>query len=166
MTDTSISVGHTGTEAPWPTEGEKLPPFLSADRPAGQAADRDFRLGHVLAQTFSILRRHLMPFLLLYVIASLLFNIPVTFTDDDSPFADVAIACGIAQVLYTVFGAFAGAAVAYAAIHDMRGRPVDMRTALLVALRRFFPALGATAAMLFLVILGVALLVVPAAIVI
>ncbi len=167
MTDTSASAIHAGEEAPWPTGSEKVPSFLSADRlQAGQAAERDFRLGHVVAQTSSILWRHLLPFLLLYVIASLLLNVPVTFTNDNSPVADVAIACGISLLLYMVFNAFAGAAVAYAAIDDMRGRPVDMTAALRVALRRFFPVLGVTAAVVVLAVLGLALMIVPAAIVI
>ena len=166
MTDTSISVGHTGAEAHWPAEGETLPSFLSADRDVGQAAERDFRLGHVFAQTFSTLRRHLLPFFLLFVIPSFALNIPVTFTQEDSPFADVAIAMGISQVLYAVFGAFAGAAVAYAAVNDMRGRPVDMSAALRVALRRFFPALGVTFIVLVLAFIGLPFLFFPAAIVI
>jgi hypothetical protein len=167
MTDASASAGNVGSKTPWPTGGETPPPFLSADRSqVGQQAERDFRLGHVLARTFSILRRHLLPFLLLYVVASLLLNVPVTFTNDDSPNVDVAIACVIAQVLYMVFGAFAGAAVAYAAINDMRGRPVDMGAASRVALRRFFPVLGVVAAVAVLAVFGFALMIVPAAIVV
>jgi len=166
MTDTSLSVDHASAEAGWPTEREELPSFLSADRPEEQAADRDFRLGHVFALSFAILRRHWLPFFLLFVIASLLLNIPVTFTEEDSPVTDVAIAMGVAQVLYAVFGAFAGAAVAYAAINDMRGRPVDMRAALRVALRRYFPALGATAIVTVLAFVGLPFILFPAAIVI
>jgi len=154
MTDTSTLAGHTGSDAPPPTEGEKVPPFLSADGRAAQVVERDFRLGHVLAQTFSILRRRAAPFLLLYVIASLLLNVPVTFTNDDSPVADVVIAMVVAQALYIVFNAFAGAAVVDAAIDDMRGRPVDMAKALRVALRRFFPVLAVTIAVVVLAVLG------------
>src|SRR5215472_15939526 len=145
MTDTSVSVGDASSAAPWPAEREELPDFLSADHPAEQAADRDFRLGHVFTQTFLILGRHWLPFFLLFVIPSLALNIPVTFTQGDSPFADVAIAMGVAQILYAVCGAFAGAVVANAAISDMRGRPVEMGAALRVALRRLVPALGVTA---------------------
>jgi len=166
MTDTSISVGHASSEAPWPAEREELPSFLSSDHPAAQASDRDFCLGHVFAQSFSILGRHWLPFFLLFVIASLLLNIPVTFTEEDSPFTDVAIAMGVAQVLYAAFGAFAGAAVADAAINDMRGRPVDMSAALRAALRRYFPALGATAIVTVLAFVGLPFMLFPAAIVI
>jgi hypothetical protein len=167
MTDTSMLAGHTGSDAAQPTEGgKKLPPFLSASGHAEQVVERDFRLGHVLAQTLSILRRHAAPLLLLYVIAGLLLNVPVTFTNDDSPAADVALAMGISQALYIVFNVFAGAAVVDVVIDDMRGRPADMSKALRVALRRFFPALGATIAVLGLAILGFALIIVPAAIVV
>ncbi|MGA7429376.1 MAG: hypothetical protein WBQ24_17685 [Xanthobacteraceae bacterium] len=166
MTGTSTLAGHTGSDAPQPAEGGKLPPFLSAGGHAGQAVERDFRLGHVLAQALSILRRHAAPFLLLYVIAALLINVPVTFTNDDSPAADVVLAMGISQALYVVFNVFAGAAVVDVVIDDMRGRPVDMTKALRVALRRFFPALGATIAVVGLAILGFALIIVPAAIVV
>ncbi len=166
MTDTSMSAGHTGSNAPQPTEGGKLPPFLSAGGHAGQVVETDFRLGHVFVQTLSILRRHAAPFLLLYVVAGLLLNVPVTFTNDDSPAADVALAMGISQALYIVFNVFAGAAVVDVAIGDMRGRPVGMSKALRVALRRFFPALVATMAVVGLAILGLALMIVPAAIVV
>jgi hypothetical protein len=73
---------------------------------------------------------------------------------------------GIAQALYIVFNVFAGAVVIDVVIDDMRGRPVEMSKALRVALRRFFPALGATIAVVGLAILGFALLIVPAAIVV
>lgn len=166
MTDTSISMGHASSQAPWPAEREKLPSFLSPDRHEGQTADRDFRLGRVFAPSFSILGRHWLPFFLLFVIASLFLNIPVTFTEEDSPFTDVAIAMGVAQVLYAAFGAFASTAVAYATINDMRGRPVEISEALRAALRWFFPALGATAAVMVLAFVGLPFLLFPAAIVI
>jgi len=123
----------------------------------------DFRISHVLTQTFSILRRHLLPFLLLYCVASLLLNVPLAFTDHDSPVADIAVACVISQALFMVFNAFAGTAVVYAAIDDMRGRPVDMTAALRVALRCFFPVLCVTAAAVALAIIGL-VLIIPAAI--
>jgi hypothetical protein len=147
--------------------GERLPAFLSR---AEQAVERDFpvrefRVGHVLTQTFLILRRHLLPFLLLYGVASLLLNVPVAFTNHDSPVADIAVACGISLALCMMFNVFAGAAVVTAAIDDIRGRPVDMTAALRVALRRFFPVLGTTIAVVALGIIGLALIV-PALIVI
>jgi hypothetical protein len=152
--------------------GGRLPAFLL---PAGRAAkfdvrehnfqSGDFRLGRVLKQTFSILRRHRLPFFLLYGVASLLLNVPVTFTNHESAVADVAVACGISLVLCAVFNVFAGAAVVYAAIDDMRGRPVDMTAALRVALRRFFPVLAVTAAVVALAILGLVLVVLAAIVV-
>jgi hypothetical protein len=166
MTDASISVGHASSQAPWTAEREELPSFLSPDRREEQAADRDFRLGHVFAQSLSILGRHWLPFFLLFAVASLLLNVPVTFTEEDSPFTDVAIAMVIAQVLYAAFGAFASGAIAHAAINDMRRRPADMTEALRVALHRFFPALGATAIIMVLAFGGLPLLLFPAAIVI
>jgi hypothetical protein len=141
-----------------------LPSFLSAKHSPATAA-YDFRVGHVFAQTFSILRRHLLPFLLLYGVASLILNVPVTFTNQDSAIAEITVACGIALALYIVLNVLAGAAVVYAAIDDMRGRPVDMSKAWRAALRRFFPVLGVTAAVVVLAILGFALIV-PAAMVI
>jgi hypothetical protein len=150
--------------------GERLPAFLLH---AGREAkfdfrehdfqSGDFRVSHVLTQTFSILRRHLLPFLLLYGVASLLLNVPLAFTNHDSPVADIAIASGISLVLCMVFNVFAGAAVVYAAIDDMRGRPVDMTAALRVALRCFFRVLGVTAAVVAIAILGL-VVIVPAAI--
>jgi hypothetical protein len=146
---------------------DRLPPFLSPNRlHAELKAEGDFRIGRVLTQTISVLRRHLLPFLLLYGVASLLLNIPVTFTNHDSTVMASAIACGIALVLCMVFNVFAGAAVVYAAIDDMRGRPVDMIAAMRVALRRFFPVLGVTVAVVVLAVIGLALIVVPAAIVV
>jgi hypothetical protein len=125
----------------------------------------DFRVSRVLTQTLSILRRHLLPFLLLYGVASLLLNVPVAFTNHDSSLAEIAVACGISLVLCMVFNVFAGAAVVYVAIEDMRGRPVYMTVALRVALRRFFQVLGVTAAVVALAIFGL-ILIVPGAIVI
>ena len=132
--------------------GERLPAFLLR---AEQAVERDFRIGPVLARTFSILRRRLLPILLLYGGGmSLLYNVPVTFTSVDSSFADVAVACCISQVLCLVFNVFAGAAVVTAAIDDMRGRPVGMTAALRGALRRSFPVLGTMIAVFLLGGLG------------
>ncbi len=109
---------------------------------------------------------HPLPFLLLYGPASLLLNLPVTFTNDDSPAAAVFAAMVISQGLYIVFNVFAGAAVVNIVVDDMRGRPADLRKALRVGLRWFFPALGATLAMVGLAVLWFALLIVPAAVVI
>ena len=149
---------------------EQLPAFLLHRAQAARGDFRDlrssdFRVGNVLTQAFSILWRHLLPFLLLYGVASLLLNVPVTFTNHDSPVADIAVASGISLALSMVFNVFAGAAVVHAAIDDMRGRPVDMTVAFRVALRRYFRVLGVTAAVVALAILGL-VLIVPAAIVI
>jgi hypothetical protein len=169
MSDASVSAAQTNE----PAEGEPVPAFLlregqaaEHDRQARDFQERDFRLGRVVARTFSILRRRPLPFLLLYGIASLLLNVPVTFTNDDSPAVAVILAMGVAQALYIVFNVFAVAAVVDVVIDDAHGRPVDISKALRVALRRFAPALGATLAMAGLAVLGFALLIVPAAIVI
>src|SRR5579862_1795691 len=150
--------------------GGRLPAFLLQPRQAAKSDLRerdyqsgDFRLGHVLTQTFSILWRHLLPFLLLSGVASLLLNIPVTFTNHGSPVTDIAVASGISLVLCMVYNVFAGAAVTYAAVEDMRGRPVDMIAALHVAARCYFRVLGVTVAVVALAILGL-VLIVPAAI--
>jgi hypothetical protein len=111
------------------------------------------------------LRRHPLFFLVLFGIASLLLNVPLAFTNDDSPAVNVAIAMVIAQGLYIVFGVFASAAVVDVAIDDMRGRPADLAKALRAGLHSFFPALGATMAMFGLAVLGLVLLIVPAAII-
>jgi hypothetical protein len=166
MTDTSILAGQTDPDVSSLAEGETLPSFLSADDPARPAIDRDFRLGHALSQTFSILRRHPLVFFLLFGVASLLLNVPLAFTNDDSPTVNVVIAMVVAQALYVLFVVFASAAVVDVALDEMRGRPVDISKALRVGLRRYFPALGATIGMLVLAILGLALLIVPAAIVV
>lgn len=144
-----------------------LPTFLSPNHSSAQSVgQQDFRIGRVITRTLSIMRCHLLPLALLYGIASLLLNVPVTFTNDDSPAVDVVIACGISLVLCTLFSVFAGAAVVDGAIDNMRGRPVDMGNAVRVALRRFFPILGATAAVVGLAILGFGLLIFPAAMII
>jgi hypothetical protein len=171
MTDASLpgsAAARTGADAPQPPDDAALPAFLSGlERGTEREAQvRDFRLSRVLTRTFSIMRRHPLPFLLLYVVASLLLNVPVTFTNDDSPAAAVFASMVIAQALYIVFNVFAGAAVVDIVIDDLRGRPVNIRKALRVALRWFLPALGATAAVVGLAILGFALLIVPAAIVV
>jgi Family of unknown function (DUF6159) len=144
-----------------------LPAFLSPDGvAAAPVAQQDCRIGRVITRTVSILRRHALPLSLLYGIASLLLNVPVTFTNVDSSDADVVIAFGVSLVLSTLFNVFAGAAVVDAAIDDMRGRPVDMGKAMRVAWRRFFPVLGVTAAVVGLAVLGFAGLIFPAAMVI
>jgi len=104
--------------------------------------------------------------LLLYGIASLLLNVPVTFTTDDSPAADVFIACAVSLVLWIAFNVFAGAAAVDGAIDDMCGRRADAAKSVRVALQRLLPVLGVTAAVLVLAILGFAVMVFPAAIVI
>ena len=167
MTDASLSrseAARTGGENRPPAGAAELPAFLSGAQREAQL--RDFRLGHVVAQTFSILRRHPLPFLVLYGPASLLLNVPVTFTNDDSPAAAVFMAMVIAQGLFIVFNCFAGAAVVDIVIDDVRGRPADLNKALRIGLRRFFPALGATLAVVGLAVLWFALLIVPAAMVV
>ncbi|HEX3501966.1 MAG TPA: hypothetical protein VHU22_01095 [Xanthobacteraceae bacterium] len=171
MTDASLSgseAARTDGEASRPDGAAELPAFLSgAEQEVGRETQvRDFRLGHVLARTFSILRRRPLSFLLLYGVASLLLNVPVTFTNDDSPAAAVVLAMIVAQAFYIVFNVFAGAAVVDIVIDDTRGRPVDLRKALRVGLRWFLPALGATVAMVGLAVLGFVLLIIPAAMII
>jgi hypothetical protein len=142
---------------------ERLPSFLlQAERFAeGRTGAGDFRIGHVLARTCSILKRHFLPFFLLCGVASLLLNGPVAFTNHESSGLDIALACTAAMVLYVVCYAFVSAVIVDVAMDDMGGRPVDVTKALRVAWRRYFPALGVTAIVMVAVIVGFILLVVP-----
>jgi hypothetical protein len=168
MTDVSLSAASKHNEVAWSAAGEPPPAFLSrAERATPhESQERDFRVGHVLSRSFSILRRYLLPLLLLYGVASLLLNVPVTFTTDDSPAADVFIACTVSIVLWIAFNVFAGAAAVDGAIDDMRGRRPDAAKSVRVASQRLLPVLGVTVAVVVLAILGFAVLVFPAAIVI
>jgi hypothetical protein len=137
--------------------------ILSAER----FAERDFSIGHVFNQTFSVLSRNLLPFCLVSLVAHLP-NV-LTFAPRMGAVAPGTANASLLLVLggfgTTVLATISQAAVLSGAFDDMRGRPVDLFESLKVGLRRFFPLLGTTICVIVLYALAFIALVVPGLIV-
>ncbi|HEX3502155.1 MAG TPA: hypothetical protein VHU22_02050 [Xanthobacteraceae bacterium] len=137
--------------------------ILSAER----FAERDFSIGHVFNQTFSVLSRNLLPFCLVSLVAHL--PNALTFAPRMGAVAQGTANASLLLVFgglgTTVLATISQAAVLSGAFDDMRGRPVDIFESLKVGLRRFFPLLGTTICVIILYALAFIALVVPGLIV-
>jgi hypothetical protein len=117
-----------------------------ASLPAGNFIEGDFRIGHVLSRTVSILLRNFPTYFVVTAIAGLP-PLLVSALAPDSP-ATVAnpfqnAGSGVVILFLTiVLGVLSQAIVLYGAFQDMRGRPVKLADCLKVGLRRFFPLVG------------------------
>src|SRR5262245_53341998 len=132
----------------------------------------DFRVGHVINRSVSVLSRNFVTFVIVTTIAYLpaLFvyrSMAIAATGD--PFAMGAPFLGV--LLIFLLSLLSQAIVLYGAFQDMRGRPVNLRESLAVAFRRLLPILGMVIVMALALILvavvgglliaGVAMLVGP-----
>jgi|SRR5579859_1157672 len=129
----------------------------------------EFRVGHVLSRSLSILFRNLFSFLLLSAIAS----VPYLIVYGDlygRPFERAARTPwsgmhALAFLLGSVLTALCQAVVLYGAFQVMRGRRFQVGESLRRGLARFFPVIGTTLCMAFAMMLGLIVLVVPGLIV-
>jgi hypothetical protein len=129
--------------------------------PAGRFTESDFRVGHVLSQTWEVFSRNFLRFSVITGIASLPpLLIPRTTPDPAHPFANVGWA-PLALFLMIVLGTLSQAIVLYGAFQDMRGRPVSLADCFQVGLGRFFPIVGLAISMGLAVMFASILLIIP-----
>jgi len=129
---------------------------------AARFAESDFRVGHVLSRSVSVLFRRFPTFFIVTVVAfspMVLLNRASASAATD-PIQSV-IMVGLGFVLLMVLSMLSSAVILHAAFQDMRGRPVRLLESLRVGLRRFLPLilLGIIGAVLM--VLGFMLLIVP-----
>jgi hypothetical protein len=108
--------------------------------PAGRFAQGDFRVGHVLSQSWQVSSRNFLRFTLIAAVVllpSLLAQQPTPANPLPNPGA-----LGIVSVVVIVLYLLSQATLLHAAFQDMSGRPVKLTESLLVGLRRFFPIIG------------------------
>jgi hypothetical protein len=123
-----------------------------------------FRVGNVLSRAIGLLSRHVALFVLVTAAAQLpglvlaLFIVGAPMRPGSAAFGTV----GMVGIFVGVFLVPITQTVVYhGAFQDMLGRPIRFGDSLALALRRFFPILGALICMGFLIMLGFVLLVVP-----
>ena len=128
------------------------PPFAATGGLAGE-----FRIANIFGQSFAILSRDFLPFVLLTALAT-------------SPNLLVALAGGVeshlvssvlAILLGLVLGSLAQAFVLHGAFQHMMGREVRAGESLAVALARFFPIIGTSVCVTFAIAFGSLLLILP-----
>jgi hypothetical protein len=133
-----------------------------ASLPAGRFAAGDFRVGHVLSQSWSVFSGNFLTFMLVTGIASLpplLLPQPARGTPAN-PFENLG--WGLFTVLLMIIlSTLSQAVVLYGAFQVMRGRPVSLAESAQVGLRRFFPIIGLALSAGFLIALASLLFVVP-----
>src|SRR5580658_2615793 len=123
-----------------------------------------FRVGNVLSRAIGLLSRHVVLFVLVTAGAQLP-GLVLAFFTMGAPVRPGSTAFGTAGLVGIFVGLFlvpiTQTMVYHAAFQDMLGRPVRVGDSLALALRRFFPILGALLCMGFLIMLGFVALVVP-----
>src|SRR5580700_10695465 len=130
--------------------------------PAGRFAESDFRVGHVLSRSWSVLWRNFPKFLLVSAVAVMPQAASDTLGDPFHLLQIVGVKLeGFSTILGHVLTTLSEAAVLYGAFQDMGGQRVDLVESLRVGLRRFFPALGVAIVTTILGYLGLFVFVVP-----
>ncbi len=116
--------------------------------------DRDFRIGHALWQTASIILRNFPTFLAVIAVTSL----PTVLSE--SPFDSVHWVVKV-PVLNSLVSTVCQAVVLYAAFQDMRGRPVNLAESARLGLRRILPIIGISISVTVIGSLGLFLFILP-----
>ncbi len=134
-----------------------------------------FRVGHLVARTFSTWRRHVLAFSLMTLVADLpIFLVPLlgggpvagVTAPSTSPFdpAGAPMPTGMFWVAYLVtmllFVVEAGA-ITHGVIQHLAGKPVSLGAMVATGLRRFFPLLAVGLLCYLMMAVGLVLLVVP-----
>jgi len=131
---------------------------------ATAAPPEGFRVGNVLSRAIGLLSRHIALFVLVTAAAQLP-GLVLGFFTMGAPMRPGSAAFGTAGMVGIFVALFlvpiTQTVVYHAAFQDMLGRPIRLGDSLALALRRFFPILGALVCMGFLIMLGFVVLVVP-----
>jgi len=123
-----------------------------------------FRIGNVLSRTTGVLSRHVVLFVLVAGAAqlpSLVLALLAPGVHPRTPGAAFTTTAGVGWLVILVLMPITQTVVYHAAFQDMLGRPIRFSDSLLLALRRFFPVLGALICMGVVIMLGSAALLVP-----
>jgi hypothetical protein len=136
--------------------------MTDASLPAGHFAEGDFRVGHVVSRSWSVLWRNFPKFFLVSAVAAM----PQAATDTlGDPFHLLQSAGlkleGFGPLLGHVLTTLSEAIVLYGAFQDMGGQRVDLGESLRVGMRRFFPVVGVAITTTILGALGLMVFVVP-----
>jgi hypothetical protein len=136
--------------------------MTDATLPAGHFTEGDFRVGHVVGRSWSVLWRNFPKFLLVSAVAAMPEAARDTVGDPFHVLQIVGLKLeGFGTLLGHVLTTLSEAAVLYGAFQDMGGQRVDLVESLRVGLRRFFPVLGVAIATTILGYLGLFVFVVP-----
>ena len=123
-------------------------------------AEGDFRVGHVLSRSFTILSRNFPQFIAVSAVATLPYLVfgarSVGGSDLDAAPAQL-VGPFVTLFVYLI----AQAAILHGAFQDMRGLPVRIGDSLRVGLARFLPLLGLMICMVIVIVVGFLLLIVP-----
>jgi hypothetical protein len=128
-------------------------------------AEGDFRAGHVISRTVSVLSRNLLPFSLVSAVANVPDLLISAFGNDSVATSAAAVWAFLGAILTIVLNALSEAIVVYGAFEDMRGRRVDLMESTRIGLRRFFPVLGVALGVAILTGLASLLFIIPGIIV-
>jgi MFS family permease len=106
-------------------------------------SEGEFRVGHVLSRTFTVLSRNLLPFCVVTAIAYLpsLWLLAERGQRITSA-GHIALLILLGVLVSIVLNALSEAIVLFGAFEDMRGRPVNLMASAQVGLSRLFPVLG------------------------
>jgi len=135
-----------------------------ASQPSAGAAfaPGDFRVGHVISRSVSVLARHFLTFFIVSLIAfSPLLLLRAGSAAAETDPVQALITLGLGFVLLMVLSMFSSAIILQGAFQDMRNRPVNLLESLKVAFRRFLPLIVLALLESVLLILGLLLLIVP-----
>jgi hypothetical protein len=128
------------------------PPFAAAGGLPGE-----FRIANIFGQSFAILSRDFLPFVLLTALATSP-NLLVTLAGGAESHLVRTV---LAILLGLVLGSLAQAFVLYGAFQHMMGREVRAGESLAVALARFFPIIGTSICVTCAIAFGSLLLILP-----
>jgi uncharacterized membrane protein len=133
-----------------------------ASPPPGRFSPDEFRIGHVLSQTWSVFSAHFLTFVLVTGIA----NLPLLLMPQAVPgvAGDPFQSAGNSMLvigLFVIFWVLGQAVLLYAAFQAMRGRPINLAESAKIGLGRFFPIIGLIICVGILTGLATLLLVVP-----
>lgn len=105
-------------------------------------SEGEFRVGHVLSRTFTVLSRNLLPFCVVTAIAYLPSLWLLAERGQRISTGHIALLVLLGVVVSIVLNALSEAIVLFGAFEDMRGRPVNLLASAQVGLSRLFPVLG------------------------
>jgi len=131
--------------------------MTDASLPADRFTGGDFRVGHVVSRTWSVLSRNFLTFFVVTAVAAMPQAATGTVGD---PFEALQVE-GLGPLLSLVLSPLSQAAVLYGAFQAMRGKRVDLGESMRVGLRRFFPVVGVMISVTLLGFLGLIAFVVP-----